>query len=160
MNSPGNEFADRAAKEAALLPDPDAPIPVSYGVAKAIIKSQVKDEDPAHPLIAETYKGYVRKNDNVLESRKDATLIAQLRSGHCLGLAHYRNRLDESKSAVCPACQEEEETVRHWLKCPATIRTRVDIFGKADVSLDTLNKDPARTLTFAEATLLKRKPLT
>jgi hypothetical protein len=35
--------------------------------------------------------------------------------------------------------------------------TRENVFGRSNVSLDTLNKDPARTLAFAEATLLKRK---
>ena len=52
--------------------------------------------------------------------------------------------------------EEEEETVSHWLQCPATNRTREKIFGRDDVSLDTLNKDPTSTLAFAEATLLKR----
>ena len=156
INIPGNEIADKAAKEAALLPDSDSPVSVTYVVAKAIIKHQIKDEEPTHPLVSETYKGYVRKNDKILECRKDATLLAQLRAGHCLNLAHYRNRLDQTKSATCPACELEEETVSHWIKCPATIKTREKVFGRADVNLDTLNKDPARILAFAEATLLKR----
>ena len=34
MNVPGNEFADKAVKLAAKLPEPDAhPITISYGVA-------------------------------------------------------------------------------------------------------------------------------
>ena len=156
INIPGNEFADTAAKEAALLPDPESTVSVPYGVAKAITKQKITDEDPVHPVVSETYRGYVRKNDKVLKSRKDATLIAQLRSGHCLNLAHYKNRLDDKTSATCPECEEEEETVSHWLKCPATIRTREKIFGRMDVGPDTLNKDPLSTLAFAEATLLKR----
>ena len=156
INIPGNEFADTAAEEAALLPDTETTVSVSYGVAKAIIKQKIRDEDPVHPVVSETYKGYVRKNDKVLKNRKDATLIAQLRSGHCLSLAHYKNRLDDKTSPTCPECEEEEETVSHWLKCPATIRTRENIFGRMDVSPDTLNKDPLSTLAFAEATLLKR----
>ena len=134
----------------------DAEVRVAYGVAKATIRREVKDKDPVHPVVYETYKGYVQKNDKVLKTRKDAALISQLRSGHCLNLAHYKNRLDDKTSPTCPACEEEEETVSHWLKCPATIRTRENIFGRADVSLDTLNKDPISTLAFAEATLLKR----
>ena len=93
VNIPGNEIADKAAKEAALLPDSDSPVSVTYFVAKAIIKHQIKDEEPTHPLVSETYKGYSRKNDKVLESRKDTTLFAQLRAGHCLNLAHYRNMM-------------------------------------------------------------------
>ena len=130
INIPGNEFADTAAKEAALLPDPESTVSVPYGVAKAITKQKITDEDPVHPVVSETYRGYVRKNDKVLKSRKDATLIAQLRSGHCLNLAHYKNRLDDKTSATCPECEEEEETVSHWLKCPATIRTRENICKK------------------------------
>ena len=72
-------------------------------------------------------------------------VIVQLRSGHCLNLAHYKNRLDDKASPTCPACEEEEETVSHWLQCPATIRTREKIFGREDVSLDTLDKDPTST---------------
>ena len=122
-----------------------------------LIKYRIKDEDPSHPIVKETYKEYVRKNDKILECRKDAALIAQLRSGYCLSLSHYRNRIDQTKSPTCPACKEEEETVKHWLNCPATVMTRENVFGRSNVSLDTLNKDPAKTLAFAEATLLKRK---
>ena len=101
----------------------------------------------------------------MLKIRKDATHIAQLRSWHCL--AHFKNRSDDKTSAACPECkeeeeeeekeeEEEEETVSHWLKYPATIRTRENIFGRMDVSPDTLNKDPFSSLAFAEVTLLKR----
>ena len=34
INIPGNEFADTAAKEAALLPDSESTVSVPYGVAK------------------------------------------------------------------------------------------------------------------------------
>jgi hypothetical protein len=49
-------------------------------VAKAIIKYRIKDEDPSDPVVKETYKEYVRKNDKILMCRKDAMPIAQLRS--------------------------------------------------------------------------------
>ena len=45
INIPGNELADAAAKEAALMPELDIEVKVPYGVAKAIIKREVKDED-------------------------------------------------------------------------------------------------------------------
>jgi hypothetical protein len=74
----------------------------------------------------------------------------------CLSLSHYRNRIDQTKSPTCLACREEE-IVKHWLNCPATVMTRENVFGRSNVSLDTLNKDPAKTLAFVEETLLKRK---
>ena len=154
-NVPGNEYADRAAKEAAKLPDPeDDPIPVTYGVARAVVKSRIKDEEPKHQVTSESYKGYIRKKaDSQMTSRKEGALLAQLRSGHCLGLAHYKNRLDPTKSAICPRCEEEDETVRHWLGCPASIRTREEIFGRADLSLDVMSTKPRETLAYAERTL-------
>jgi ribonuclease HI len=158
INIPGNEYADRAAKEAALLPDTDSPVAVSYGAAKSIIKQRIKDDEPSHPLVKETYNGYIRRKDKALKCRKDQSLIAQLRAGHCLMLSHYKNRIDDKKSPICPDCEEEEETVRHWLKCPAKIRTREDVFGRADVNPDTMNKDPQRILAYAEATLIRRNP--
>ena len=127
----GMNLPTQLQKKLLSLPDTGTTaVSVSYGVAKAIIKQKIRDEDPVHPVVSETYKGYVRKNDKVLKNRKDATLIAQLRSGHCLSLAHYKNRLDNKTSPTCPECEEEEETVSHWLKCPATIRTRGKHFWK------------------------------
>ena len=153
-NIPGNESADRAAKEAAKLPDSDDPIPVSYGVAKAVVKSHVKDEETQHQVTSESYTGYIRKKaDKQTKSRKEGATLAQLRSGHCLGLAHYKNRLDQTKSAICPRCEEEDETVRHWIGCPASTRIREEIFGRADLSLDVMSTKPKETLAYAERTL-------
>ena len=96
-NIPGNEFADRAAKEAAKLPETENDTtPVSYEVARAVTKSFINDEEPQHPVVKEAYIGYIRKKaDSQINSRKDAAVLAQLRSGHCLGLAHYRRRMKQ-----------------------------------------------------------------
>ena len=45
------------------------------------------------------------------------------------------------------------ESVRHWLGCPASIRTREEIFGGADLSLDVMSLKPRETLAYAERTL-------
>ena len=46
------------------------------------------------------------------------------------------------------------ETVGHWLKCPATIMKRQQHFGKDDVDLGILSRDPEGALAFAKETLL------
>lgn len=44
----------------------------------------------------------------------------------------------------CPRCEdaEEDETVRQWLGCPATIITPEEIFGRADLSLEVISLKP------------------
>ena len=48
----------------------------------------------------------------------------------------------------------QPETVEHWLKCPATVMKRQQHFGRGNVDLDILSRDPERSLAFAKATLL------
>ena len=94
------------------------------------------------------------KKDSLVNSRRDACLLAQLRSGHSKQLAHYANSIDDKTSPMCNKCNEEPETVKHWLKCPATIMKRQQHFGKDDVNLGILSRDPEGSLAFAKATLL------
>ena len=90
-----------------------------------MVKKLHQGQDLKHQFAAESYEGYIRKKaDRQITSRKEGALLARLRSGHCLGLAHYKKRLDPTKSAISPRCEEEDETVRHWLGCPASIRTQ------------------------------------
>ena len=146
-----------AAKEAAKLPEQESVIPVPYGVARAVAKAYIKDKDPEHHVVSEAYKGYVRKTaDKEISSRKEGAMLAQLRSGHCLELVHYKNRIDPTKSATCPRCEEDDETVKHWISCPATVRTRERIFGKSDLGLDVLAKHPKEALAYAEETLQRK----
>ena len=118
----------------------------------------IKDPAPTHDLVKRSYKHISLAKDGNITCRKDAALVAQLRSGHCKYLAAYEHRIDPTKSPICKKCDEEEETVQHWLKCPATIQKRISIFGQADISLGTLTKDPTKVLTFARATLLEGSP--
>ena len=113
------------------------------------------DPEPQHPVVGETYKEVWTKKDNIVGNRRDACLLAQLRSGHCKQLAHYANRIDEKTSPTCSKCKEEPETVGHWLKSPAaTVMKRQKHFGRDNVDLGILSRDPERSLAFAKATLL------
>ena len=155
VNVPGNELADQAAKKAAQEEEHESiPCPVTYHSAVAMIKREIKDRPPQHPTVSKTYEHISLKTDHTIKSRKDATLLAQLRTGHCNKLAAYQHRIDEQKSDICPRCDLEPETVKHWITCPATIQKRMTTFGTADVPLGALTKTPDKALAFAKATLL------
>ena len=49
-NIPGNELADKYAKEFAKNGEPHTP-PISYYTARAIIKRDIKDSPPSHPIV-------------------------------------------------------------------------------------------------------------
>jgi ribonuclease HI len=148
---PGNEIADIAAKEATKIDG--TPTAVTFGSAKSVIKRLIKDPSPTHHVVKETYKHLQKKKEkNIIKSRKEAATLAQLRSGHCLKLAAYRHRIDNTKSDICPRCQEDTEDVKHWLKCPANLQDRLNIFGRTDVGLGALTEFPAEALAYAKAT--------
>ena len=148
---PGNELADIAAKEATKIEG--TPTAVSFSSAKSVIKRLIKDPDPTHPIVKETYKKlHMKKEKQLIKTRKESATLAQLRSGHCLKLAAYQHRIDSSKSDICPRCQEAAEDVKHWLSCPANIQDRLQIFGRTDVGLGALSEFPAEALAYAKAT--------
>ena len=94
INIPGNELADKAAKQAAKMDSEEELIPVPFEVAKALVKHTFVDLELQHPVLAESYNGVSMKKDNLVNNRKDACLLVQLRSGHCKLLADYANRID------------------------------------------------------------------
>ena len=90
-----------------------------------------------------------------VKTRKEATLLAQLRSGHHLSLGYYRHMLDESKSSSCERCNTNAtDTVEHWLtECAATLAQRQKLFGNVDQRLQDLALEPDKVLRLAERTL-------
>ncbi len=151
INIIGNELADCAAKQAAKLPGGDN-VPISYETARALMKRVIQDPKPEHAVVKESYQHYSKRKDHNISSRKDAALLAQLRSGHCLELAHYQHRIDPTKSPTCPHCNIEEETVKHWISCPTTSTIRQQTFGEPDVSLGVLSDKPDDSITYAKIT--------
>jgi ribonuclease HI len=152
---PGNELADKAAKEATTLDQGTAnKQPISYNIAKSLIKRGIVDPPPEHPLVKQSYSNHVYKKDLKVKSRKEGAKLAQLRSGHSQLLASYRHRIDETKSDICPLCQEEPQTVEHWLsRCPGTLQKRMEIFGRTDLNPAVMGDQPLETLALASATL-------
>ena len=135
---PGNELADKWAKDAANLPGPCLDNAVKIGEAKSIAKRLFKDPPSSHPTISKTYEGISQARDkSQVSSRKDSALLAQLRSGHHLSLGYYRNMLDETQSSSCSRCgSTSPDTVSHWLtECAATLAFRMEIFGSTDQRL-------------------------
>ena len=79
----------QAAKEATKMDSEEELIPVPFEVAKALVKRTFVDLEPQHPAVAESYKIVSMNKDNLVNNRKDACLLAQLRSWHCKKLTHY-----------------------------------------------------------------------
>ena len=144
----GNEWADVAAgviaADRSTAPEPYISLPA----AKSVIKATIIDPPPSDPR---TKAIYGSQRSDVPLSRKEAVLLAQLRSGHCQRLAAYKHRIDSSTSPICPHCETEEETITHWLtECPATINKRVREFGGAAPPLSVLVGNPKAVLSYAQ----------
>ena len=69
--------------------------------------------------------------------------MTQLRSGHSLLLATYRERIGLADSDTCQRCGlGDRDTLEHWLsECPANYRARVLAFGTGRVPLSVLSED-------------------
>ena len=50
-------------------------------------------------------------------SDEEQVRLAQLRSGFCSSLTDYRHRIGIADSPLCRKCQNEAESVNHYLSC-------------------------------------------
>ena len=90
VSIPGNEMADKLANEAANSRE-EEPKMVSLSRAESCIKRTMKDGDPSHHRIAAVYSNHSRARDKeAIKTRKDAVLLARLRSGHCMASQRTR----------------------------------------------------------------------
>ena len=138
MGIEGNELADLDAKKAAAqdASPPHAlptslrtPLPTSSSASKREHIETIKREAAAylaqskryprlHALDATAPSARFRKLTAKL-SRRQASLLVQLRTGH-IPLNHHLARIGATETPTCPACHEREETVHHYLMvCPA-----------------------------------------
>ena len=158
---PGNELADKKAKEAAKLPGPGVEA-VSFSAAKSTIKKEIKDPPPEHrhsKRLANLIS--IKRDEEQLKSRKEHTTIAQLRSGHFKGLAYYDALVDRTGEVTseCKRCNSgDTDDVEHWLtQCAQTAAARQKIFGSTFVDMAELATSPARVYELARKTLLQQQ---
>ena len=78
---PGNNLADKAAKEAIIATDTTLPISLSSSIQ--VINETIHDAPPIHERVAAVYKHRrVSRDVKQINNRKDDALLARLRSGH------------------------------------------------------------------------------
>ena len=76
---PGNELADKAAKEATkLTPEVANDQPIIYEIAKSLVKRSITDPPLEHLLVKQTYSKHVYnyKRDLSVKNRKEGATLA------------------------------------------------------------------------------------
>ena len=151
-NIPGNELADKAAKEATDLPGPHRP--TSYSSICTAIGLCTGDKPPEHERTREVYRCLSKEKEKTISSRSDQSLLAKIRSGHHIALMAYKHRIDATTDPMCPLCNEEEHSLEHWFtRCPATENERRRLFGEDSGKLECLTKFPKESVALARKTL-------
>ena len=114
-NIPGNDLADRVAKQATELPH-SADLPITFSSALNVIKKVIRDPAIAQDRMRESYANYSLLIDNAqITTREDKVLIERLPSGHHPALQAYLHQLDPDTDPVCPTCKDRNHTLNHWL---------------------------------------------
>ena len=135
---PGNEAADKLAKEGAKAPQEDNA--VSFNEKKRLIKAAFRNQptkDAYHTL-----------------ERCQQAIIFRLRTGHCRLRAHMFNKLRLTPTPFCEC--GDEETPAHVLQtCPRYDRLRSQIWPITTdfkTKLHGLRNDLLKTVSFIEKT--------
>ena len=148
---PGNELADAAAKSATSIGGPTPG--VTYSSACARIRATFTDGPILHDRTRAVYCSISPRTEARITARSEQSLLAKLRSGHFLGLRHYRNIVDKVTDPTCDLCRESPQTLEHWLQhCPATAALRWRLFGGDSGRLDCLTRHPRECLALARST--------
>ena len=151
---PGNELADKAAKEASELEGPFAPI--MYSSICCRIRFLNKDPPSAHIRTQKIYSEYSKTREIEITNRSDQSLLAKIRTGKTILFAAYKNEIDRNHDPMCPLCNDGLHTLEHWLtECAGTLEKRRELFGPDDYDkLEVLTKYPAAAVSLAKTTLL------
>ena len=127
--------------------------PTTYKCACSLINCHINDIN-THARTTAVYEGYSSKKELEVKTRADQAFLAQLRSGHQKSFREYvHEKLDPSVDPHCPKCMTEWHNLGHWLKCEGTLAARQKLFGNAECGLDTLCREPAKTLALSRSML-------
>ena len=146
---PGNEQADKLAKEGSQLPQ--QPVPSTYEEAKTILRAKFNKD------WATENNGYQARRDPIrFLERQHQTSIYRLRTGHCCLRSHL-HRIGVKQSPLCEC--GVNQTPYHILQdCPLLQAERLrvwpvatDVETKLQGTVDDLN----RTVQFLTSTELK-----
>ena len=125
---PGNERADRLAKEGSRLTQPTSP--ATYEETKTLLRSSSKRE------WSSLNHGYQAERDPIRTlERKNQTLIFRMRTGHC-GLRAHLKKIGATATATCQ-CGQGDQTPAHILQdCPLFEEQRQETWpGGADLKM-------------------------
>ena len=119
VNIPGNEAADKLAKEGANQEQTDSP--VTQDTSKQIIKENIRsewlkdweDNNTGRSLYAFLRAPNQKDPINAL-GRREQVIIYRLRTQHIQLNAHL-NRINPEHPPMCPLCGCQFETVPHFL---------------------------------------------
>ena len=153
----GIELADKYAKTAATLPGPpDTTVPLR--AALSAIKAEIKDPPIQHHLGGKFYNQIDQERDHEeIKTRRHATILAQIRSGHYIGLAYYDAMVDKTGQTepTCRRCNSgKTDNTEHWLtECAATLAARQLVFGRTNIDMVELILNPLKIIRLVEKTL-------
>jgi len=149
VDIPGNEAADKRAKEAARGESSAGPslplslqsrlklpttLPISKSATRQHFQDKLKEEatqvmraSPRHTHLQSIDPSAPSKHYASITAtlpRRRSSLLFQFRSAHT-PLNKHLFRIARSQSAICPKCNDAQESVHHFLiKCPAYTRQR------------------------------------
>lgn len=122
VNIRGNEIADQAAKSSLRKYEQDIDVPLSQNEIYTLINTQINnqwkeewDKESRGRWHYKILNGTITKlNSFQLLNNQDDKNISRLRLGKT-GLKAHLATIIQNSSPTCPACQEHDETIEHYL---------------------------------------------
>ena len=167
---PGNEEADKLAKEGAkgpfMGPEPALAIPkdrIKREVLRKLgeVSEKVWNKTSACRQAKKNMK-YLGKGDRssmTKYNRREIRQLTAIYTGHCV-LRNHLKKLGIVRSGQCPKCQREEETPDHFIgRCPAYGLKRMATLGSPHLDPDEWRRlQPRRLLKFLKKLVDWRRP--